>query len=444
MKHSIKNILTVLALITLQCTVSDSIAQPVLTVEEAVAATLQNNYDIRLLRNDSTLFELQNNYAYTAFLPRVNANSSYLFNNNNTKQELADGSKREQNNLRSNNFQSSINLNWTIFDGMKMFATRDKLGAFTELGNWNLKTSITNSVAAVITLYYNIVSQKQQLKAIEEQMGINEERITQADKKISTGLGAKPELLQARLDLNAQKAARTTQISLIEKLKEDLNLLMAVKPGTTYTVSDSIPINKALVVEEIMNTAQTGNPQIRVAQTQLNIAKLSLKEQKAGRYPIIGLTSAYNFSKLRNHTAINPFTTLFNQNHGFNYGITATIPIFNGFTVKRQIKEAELEIDYRKMVYEYEQLKVASGITAAYKDYLWNLQNLTLEEENIGLAKENMLIAAERYRLGLSNILELRESQKSLEDAFTRLIKARYNAKLTELALLQLRGDLVR
>ncbi len=444
MKHRKKYITLCFALNILYGFCHLANAQNILTVEDAIATSLQNNYDIRLLRNDSTLYELQNSYAYTAFLPRLNANGSMLFNNNNTKQELADGSKRSQNNLRSENFQASVNLNWTVFDGLKMFATRDKLEAFTQLGEWNVKNQMVNSIAEVTSLYYNIVSQKQQLKAIEEQMGINEERITQAEKKISTGLGAKPELLQARLDLNAQKAARITQISLIEKLKEDLNLLMSVKPGTGYDVTDSIPINRALMVDELLTTAEKVNPQIHSAKTQLSIAQLSLKEQRASRFPTVGLTSAYNFSNIRNHTAINPFTTLFNQNHGFNYGITATIPIFNGFSVKRQMKEAELEIDYRKMVYEYEHLKVKSTITAAYKDYLWNLQNLALEEENIDFAKENMLIASERYRLGLSVILELRESQKSLEDAFTRLIHARYNTKLSEITLLRMRGDLVR
>ncbi|RYF88479.1 MAG: hypothetical protein EOO00_11130, partial [Chitinophagaceae bacterium] len=55
------------------CITATSYSQRILTVEEAVATALQNNYDIRLLRNDSTLFELTNSYAYAAFLPRLNA-----------------------------------------------------------------------------------------------------------------------------------------------------------------------------------------------------------------------------------------------------------------------------------------------------------------------------------------------------------------------------------
>ena len=431
-------------IILLLCINAVSFSQRVLTVEEAIATTLQNNYDILLLRNDSTLFQLRNSYAYAAFLPRLNGNSAVLYNVNSSRQELADGTKREQDNLRSRNLSASLNLNWTIFDGFKMFATRDKLEEFVKLGNLNIKNQVVNSVALVINTYYNIVSQKQQLKAIEEQMQLNEERITQAEKKLSVGLGAKPELLQARVDLNAQKADRLSQLTLIEQLKEDLNREMAIAPGTSYDVTDSIPIDKTLTVTDIFSGAEKNNPAILAADKQIDIARLTLKERKAERFPVLGVNAAYNFTRNINKAVINPFKTLFNQNQGFNYGLTATIPIFNNFTVKRQIREAEIDIDYRQILLDYEKLKVNSAITSAYKAYEWQKQNLALQEENIGYAKENLFIATERYRLGLSTILELRESQRSLSEAYTRLISARLNTKLSETELMRLRGDLVR
>jgi outer membrane protein TolC len=426
------------------CITATSFSQRILTVEEAVATALQNNYDIRLLRNDSTLFELTNSYAYAAFLPRLNATTGLVYNVNNSRQELADGTKRQQNNLHSNNLSASINLNWTIFDGFKMFATRDKLAEFVKLGKWNVRNQLINSIAVVINTYYNIVSEKQRLKAIEDQMALNEERITQADKKLTVGLGAKPELLQARLDLNAQKAERLNQLTVMVQLKEDLNKEMAVVPGTDYDVTDSIPIDQSLIVSEVYAGAETNNPVLLAASTQINIAQLSLKERKAERFPILGINAAYNFSRNINKAVINPFTTLFNQNHGFNYGLTATIPIFNNFTVKRQIKEAEIEIDYRKLIFDYEKLKVNAAISSAYRAFEMQKQTLALEEENIASAKENVSIAAERYRLGLSTIVELRETQRSLSEAYTRLINARYNTKVSETELLRLRGDLVR
>ncbi len=420
------------------------LAQNKLTVEQAIAATIENNYDIQLLRNDSSSYALDKSYARAAFLPRVNATTGLVFNNNNQKQKLADGTKRESSGIRSNNLSGSVQLNWTVFDGFKMFATRNKLTQFVQLGELNIKNQIINSVATVINNYYNIVRQKQLLKAIEEQMSINEERVKLAEKKLSVGLGAKPDVLQGKVDLNAQKAARLRQQTLIDQLKEQLNQLMSVEMNTRYEVSDSITFRDNIILGDIMGTVETSNPQLQLIKKNIDIGKLTLKERKAGRYPVVSFNSAYNYSRTDNKAVVNPFTPLFSRNNGFNYGIGITIPILNGFNVKRQIQQAQLDIDYLNISYKNQKTKIDLGITNAFKDYELQRKMLALEEENILLAKENVYIALERLRLGISTYLELRETQKSLELAYDRLIAARYNTKLAETELLRLKGDLVK
>jgi outer membrane protein TolC len=420
------------------------IAQQKLTVEDAIAAALKNNYDILLLKNDSTSYSLDNSYAKMAFLPRVNAGTGILFNNNNQKQKLADGSIKQKNGIRSDNINASVSLNWTVYDGMKMFATRDKLAAFVKLGELNIKNQVVNTIAAVITNYYNIVRQKQQIKAIEEQMGLNEERLKQADKRLSVGLGAKPDVLLAKTDLNAQRAALLQQQTYIEQLREQLNLLMAAPINTSYYVTDSIPINYQLKITEILNGAEKNNPALQLAKQNITISGITLLEKKADRYPVVSINSAYNFGKTDNKTVLNTFTPLYNRNLGFNYGISASIPIFNGYNTRRQIQQAQLDIDYNEI--QYQKIKAANeiAISNAFKTYELQKKTLSLEEENILLAKENVFIAMERFRLGISTTLELRATQKILEDAFNRLIAARYNTKVAETELMRLKGDLVR
>ena len=419
-------------------------AQQMLSVEEAVAAAVKNNYDIQLLRNDSVVAALNNSYATAAFFPTVNASAGVVFNNNNTKQKLADGTERKRSGIKSSNIASSVNLNWTVFDGLKMFATRDKLAEFVRLGELNIKNQVVNTVSDVIKTYYNIVREKQQLKAIEEQMSLNEERVTQADKKLRVGLGAKPELLQAKVDLNAQIAARLKELTVIEQLKEQLNLLMVMARETTYEVADSIPFRNDLMVADILAQAETNSPQLQVTKQNIKIAQLTLRERRADRYPRLTFNSAYNFSKTENQLVVNTFTPLFNRNLGFNYGLTASIPIFNNYNVKRLIKVARLDIDYQNTVYNFQKWQLDIAISNAYKDYELQKKTLRLEEENILLAKENVYIASERLRLGVTSYLELRETQKSLEDAYNRLIAARYDTKVAETELLRLKGELVK
>jgi outer membrane protein len=420
------------------------VAQKMLTIDEAIATTLKNNYDIQLLRNDSAAYALDKSYAKAAFLPRVNASTGLIFNNNDQKQKFSDGSEKQRNGIRSNNLSGAVQLNWTLFDGYKMFATRDKLNEFVKLGELNIKTQMVTSIAAVINNYYSVVHQKQQLKAIEDQMSINEERVKLADKKLSVGLGAKPELLQAKVDLNAQKASRIKQQTLIAQLKEQLNQLMNVALQTPYDVSDSIPINNNIALGDVLSSVENTNPNLLVTKKNIDIATLTLKEKKADKYPVVSFNSAYNYSKTDNKAVVNQFTPLFNRNNGFNYGLGVTIPILNGYNVKRQIQQAKLDIDYLKLSYLNQKSQIDVGIVTAFKDYEMQKQALALEEENIILAKENVMIAVERLKLGVSTYLELRETQKSLEDAYNRLLAARYNTKLAETLLLQLKGDLIK
>jgi outer membrane protein len=422
----------------------NGMAQKILTVNEAIATALKNNYDIQLVRNDSVSYALDKSYAKAAFLPRVNASTGLVFNNNDQKQKFSDGSEKQRNGIRSNNLNAGVQLNWTLFDGYKMFATRDKLGEFVKLGELNIKNQMVTSIAEVINNYYNIVHQKQQQKAIEDQMSINEERVKLADRKLSVGLGSKPELLQAKVDLNAQKADHLKQQTLIAQLKEQLNQLMNVALNTPYDVSDSIPINNDIILGDLVNSVETTNPSLLLTKKNIDIANLTLKEKRADKYPVLSFNSAYNYSRTDNKAVVNQFTPLFNRNNGFNYGLGVSIPILNGFNVRRQIQQAQLDIDYLKLSYQNQKSQIDVGITNAFKDYEMQKQTLALEEENILLAKENVMIALERFRLGVSTYLELRETQKSLEDAYNRLLAARYNTKLAETTLLQLKGDLVK
>jgi outer membrane protein len=415
-----------------------------LTVEEAIATALKNNYNILLAKNDSMAAAIDYSYKDAAFLPRLNGNLGTVWNNNAQKQVLADGSKRESKGLKSNTVTAQLALNWTLFDGLKMFATRDKLEEFVRLGELGIKNQLVNTVSTVINTYYNIVRQKQQLKAVEEQMELSQERAKLAQYKLDIGVGTKPDILQAKVDVNAQRAAKLTQETLIAQLKEELNQLMNTRQSTIYEVTDSIPINTLLSLDDIQTGTENNNPSLLIAKKNIDIAGLTLKERKAERFPTVSFNSAYNFNRLDNQAVINNFSTLFNRTKGFNYGVTASIPILNNFNNKRLIKQAQLEIDYQKIVYNNQKSMLNLSIITAFKEYEQQKKALALEEESILLAKENVNILFQVYKLNSTTLIQLKEAEKSLADAYNRLIAARYSTKLAETELLRLKGDLVK
>lgn len=418
-------------------------AQRMLTLEEAISTALANNYDIRLAQNDSLVAAMDYKFRDAAFLPTLNGTAGATWNNNDQRQTLADGSKREQNNIRSANVAASAQLGWTLFDGLKMFATRQKAEELVNLGSLTLKEQVVNTVATVVNTYYDIVRQKQQLKAVEEQITLNEERVKLAQYKLDIGTGAKPDLLQSKVDLNAQKSMKLSQLTLIDQLKEQLLQAMNSQYGTFFEVSDSIPLNTGIVLGDMQADLERNNPTLLVAMKNADVAALTLKERKAEQWPTVSFNTAYNFSRTNNQTVINPFQPLFNLNRGLNYGFSASIPIFNRFAVRRQIRQAELDLQFQRLTYDFRRSQINLSVVLAYKDYDLQKRTLELEEENILLARENVDIVFQSYKLGFATLVQLREAQSSLEQANNRLIAARYAMKLAETELLRLKGALV-
>jgi outer membrane protein TolC len=417
----------------------------VLTLEQAIDVALKNNYDIRLARNAAELSANDYAYANFAFIPRLNGTAGTTWNQTATKQEFVNGTKRDTTGIKGNNLTGNITLNWTLFDGLKMFATRDKLESIRNLGELVIKDQVQNSIANIIGGYYNIVQEKQQLKALAEQMSISEERVKLSDAKFSTGLAPKTDLLQSKVDLNAQKALYIRQQTLIEQSKGLLNQLMAVPAGAIgYDVVDSIPLNNNLSYAALQEKIANNNTAIKVQQQNLNISALTIKERRADYFPVISFNSAYNYNRNTSNAASNAFSPRFSRNSVFNYGLTAAIPIFNGFNVKRQVQNARIDFDFQNITLDNVKSQVDLSLNNAFKDYEYYKKQVSLEEETNDLARENAMVALERFKQGVSTILEVKIAQQSLEDSYYRLIQARYNTKLAETELGRLNGALLQ
>lgn len=434
-----------LFLIILLGSIAATAQEKILTLEQAIDVALKNNFSIRLARNTAELSA--NDYAYAdfAFAPRLNATAGTNWSRTATKQEFANGTKRDTSGIKGNNINASVNLSWTLFDGLKMFATHEKLEAIKDLGELGIKDQIQNSIATLIGGYYNIVQQKQQLRAIREQLSISEERVKLSDAKFTTGLGPKTDLLQSKVDYNAQKALFLRQLTLIEQSKALLNQLMAVPPNAIgYDVQDSIPINASLSFTTLQQNIANNNTAIKVQQQNINISALTIKERRADYFPTVSFNSAYNFNRSTSNAASNNFSPRFNRNGVLNYGLTAAIPIFNGFNVKRQVKNARIDFDYQNIALDNIKSQVDLSLNNAFKDYEYYKKALALEEENNTLAEENMMVALERFKQGVSTTIEVKQAQQSLEDSNYRLIQARYNTKLAETELQRLNGSLLK
>ena len=420
------------------------VAQEQVTLEQVIALALEKNYDVRLAQNTSVSASINDNYSLLAFLPQINATGAAVRNSNNQKFEFDDESRNVSGKAKSNNINGAVQLVWTLFDGTKMFATRERLDEIAAQGELLVKNQMVNSMSAVINNYYGIVRQKQQLRAIQELMSVNEERVKLAERKLEVGTGGKPELLQAKVDLNAQRTLALQQETLIVQLKDQLNGLVGLQLPPVYDVSDSIIIKMDIQQTEMLNNVENTNYGLQASKLNLEIARLSLRESRADRSPIINFNAAYNYTQTDNTKLINPFSAVYSQNRGYNYGLSFTFPILNGFNINRNIQQSKVTLNRQQLLYDQQKQVVDVGIRNAFVNYDNAKKILLIEEENILLARENVMIALESFKRGVATFIELRTAQQSLAEGYNRLIAARYNAKIAETELLRLNGGLLK
>lgn len=420
-------------------------AQKLLTLEEAIATALQYNYQIQLAKNDSLVAAIDYGYRNAIFLPSLNSSLGTTWNNNNQRQTLADGSERKSNNIRSNNIQGNVSLSWVLFNGFKMFATRDKAAEYLNAGAYAIQEQVINTIAAVVKTYYNIARQKQQIKATEIQINLTQERAKLAQYKLDIGTGAKPDVLQSSVDVNAQKSLKLQQETFVMQLKDQLAQAMnsGIKPEE-FDILDTIPLNDNIALSDILSQLESTSPTLQLAKSNIHIAALTLKESKADQYPTLTFNSAYNYSKTNNKKVINQFSPLFNQSNGYNFGLVANIPIFNQFRVKRQIRQSELNLRNNRLMYDNQKSLLTLALLNAFRSYEQQKQALILEEENIKSVNELVSIVWQTYKLGMATLIQLREAQLSQAQAYNRLIEARYNTKVSETELMRLKGDIVK
>jgi outer membrane protein len=424
--------------------VHDLFAQEEVPLQQVIKLALEKNFDVRVAETNARTAFTDRDLMDGAFLPQVNAVGTTVWNDNHQELRFQDENRNNTGDARSNNSSASLQVAWTLFDGTRMFAARNRIITTDEQARFQLKEQMVNTIASVIGNYYDIVRQKQQLRAIIEQMSLNEERVKLAERRLQVGVGAKPELLQARVDYNALRTQALQQEAVILQLKEQLNGLVDLGLPTPFDVADTILVDMNISPDAFLEDIENSNYGLQAAKRNVAAAQLSVRERRAEAYPWLNFNASYNYSRLENMRLINPFGPLFSLTNGFNYGFTLNIPILNNFSNKRVVQQAMINSQRQQILYEQQRVAVKIELRNAYVNYENAKKILLVEEENIALAKENVAIAFEVYKRGAATFVELRTAQQSLADAYTRLINARYLTKLAETELLRLNGSLLK
>lgn len=413
-------------------------AQQSLSIEDAIKIALENNYEIKIASNDLKVDQTNNAIGNAGMLPTLTANIVDNNNIQNLSQVRLDGTENSLNNAKSNSLTYGVGLNWTIFDGMSMFAKREQLQELEKLGESALKLSILTKISDVYATYYDLVQQQQQLAALDSTLVISNQRLTLAQNRFSIGKASKLEVLNAQVDLNTDKVTLLKQKELYSNTKILLNQILARNTKIDFVVTTIFKVDNTLKLDELSDLAQKQNPQLEAQIINKRVAELQLKQVKATRYPTIRVNTAYNFTETESSLG---FTTQ-SSARGLNYGFTASLNLFDGFAQHRSEKIAHLAIENAKLQIEQQNLNLETQLATAYQTYLTNLELIQLEETNQAIAKQNLAITLDKFHIGTITTLEFRTAQLNYVNATVRYSNAQFQAKLSEIALKELAGKL--
>lgn len=413
-------------------------AQKVLTIDDAISTALKNNFDILIAGNDANTAKVNNTAGNAGMLPTFAITGSGNYGLSNTTQKLSSGITNKYPDLSATTLSAGAQLNWNLFDGGKMFVTKSKLSEIQALGEIQYKEKVLQTLYNVISAYYDVVRQQQQLNSINEVLSFNKERVTLAQAGLNAGSLVKTDLLQAKIDLNVTTENAINQQFAIDAALKMLNVLLGGKISDSFDTSDSIPLNYSPDRARLLEKVEKSNTSILNFQKQIEIARLSLKENKSLMLPTLSMKAGYYASQTINSNG----TILQNTSLGPQIGGTLVVPVYSAGETKRKITTAKLQAESAQLDLENTKLQLNTELQNILTEFENQQKLLKIEAENNELAKENIQISMERLKHGQTTSLEVHQAQEFYMQSCTRLINFRYNLKMAETKLKQLASEL--
>ena len=413
-------------------------AQSIITLDHAVEIALKNNLDLLIASNDSKQAENNNHAGNAGMLPNVSLNVSDNPSLSNINQKFTNGTIIEKNAVSSNNFNAGIVFTYTLFDGKKMFATRRKLEIQDEAAQNKFNAQVQTVISNVILNYSNITRLKEYLIVLNLLQDLSQQRLEIISARQIAGLANNTDLFLAQLDLETRKQNINTQKSSINKAYNSLNLVLNIKIDSLYGVEDVFKNIKSLQKDNLDELLRN-NPENQWAINQYNIALQAQKEIDAARLPLLKLNGAYNYTLSQSAAGF----SLYNQSTGPQAGLSLVVPLFNGNVNKSNSENAKLNVQSSEWKMSLVKQNIEVAYAQAWQDYSTAKLQLSSDSLAVNTANKYMELMQERFKLGQSTIIDLKEAQRTFEETNYRMISNWYIARIAETQLMLLTGQLI-
>ena len=406
-------------------------AQDLMTLDEAIMQALDHNYSLKITRNDQQIAE--NNVTIAPFLPTVTGSGRQTQTDNNVSSSASDDSKN-----RTNYYTAGVTMNWKLFDGLGMFTTYSRQKELLAMTSQQLKISVENLVMRVCSEYYNIIVQQSRLESALTSLSLSKARYDNAEEKYLLGVISGLDLQQAKIDLNADSSLVLSQQETVISAYIRMTNLLNVGHDISFNIRDSIVLAPEINIDSLREKTLKFNNQLILARQGEKLSQYDLQTVRALRYPTLNFSTGYNLTRYDYPWQASSYS----QTKGLNWGFNMTWNIFTGLENNRKMANARLEAENSRLAYLDIENEILGELYLLYNTYMNNITVTLFETESAEVARTSLEIAMERYRLGSLSGLEFRDYQNNYLNAINRRLTALYQAKISEIGLRLLAGEL--
>jgi outer membrane protein TolC len=422
-----------------------------LTKEDAVRLALEHNFGIKVAKNQVEIAKNNQSVLNSGFLPTLTgiASANYQRDDNTIEfpgQLNQDGTPRGDVDLykaEAQRYGSSLNANYVLFDGLGRFYNYKRLKEQYQLSALQARETIENTMLQVFSVYFEIARLSENEKVLQQAMEISSQRIKRAEYAFEYGQNTKLDILNAQVDVTNDSINLLNTRQQLANTKRDLSVLLDQNLQKKYEVDTLVRFIPSLELEEYMDQAELNNVALLQVEKNLKINTYDIKVNKSGYLPTLGLNGSYGWNL--NQSAASAFFPGINNDNTRNFGLGATLTwnLFDGGGTTVRVKNAKIAYENQELLKEQVVLEVQRDIQNAWEVFKNKLTIFQIQEQNVVTNKNNFERSKEQFQLGRVTSIEFRQAQINLLNAQTNKNLAKYDAKLAELQLLQLTGQLL-
>ncbi|WP_417557311.1 TolC family protein [Mesoflavibacter zeaxanthinifaciens] len=411
-----------------------------LTKEEAVKLALDNNYDIKIANNNVQVAENNTSVLNSGYLPTVTGTAGATYNLDNTEAEFSNGNSTVLNGAESSRYNAGVSLNYTIFDGLGRHYNYKRLKEQYQLSELQARETIENTIVQLFSVYYNVAQLSENLETLDQTLLVTKDRLVRAEYQFDYGQNTKLEVLNAEVDINTDSINIINTKQDLKIAKRDLKLVLGETFTEDFNVETEVDFLLQFKKDSLFEKAKQRN--VALLQTEKNIAisQLDIKSGKSAYLPTLGLTGSYGWNKNNNNAA--SFVTV-STNTGLSGGLNLSWNLFDGGATMTRVRNAKVNLETQQLQKENILLSIQRDFDNAWDDYMNKLEIYNIQEKNIITAQNNFDRTQEKFKIGQVNSIEFRQAQLNLLNAELSRNQAKYAAKLAELQLLQISGELL-